>query len=488
VKIVRLRNPFPPYPPIPEGIEQRTWIGNLDYFRPFVEYVLNDLRESLAAAGAPADLLVSRETLNAQDGMIDLISIALAKTRAPTDTFWQEVTPERFSSDTVLAVFGAAVVNPRTAKLVDVAIRALANRARTELAESGRTGLPPSRPSKTPYVTAPKPPQKPPRAPREKKPKAEAPPRAPSAAPPRAPSAAPPRAPSAAPPRAPSEPRPSRPPSASFAASREDIPDTEEFYEAMEEQIAEASEEVAASAPFPTDEDAPPRPAPSDVRPARRRPPSAASVRDRLPRLRRMSEATLRAEREYFYSDMDGSLSERACPLDRRLWGFWEFRAGTRPSGYTLPASVLRTYKDDILLMAIPPGNLVQVFCKGALTEVFASSRTENALMIAARYANQWRGVLPDGSIARDAKRSRLRSAIYAAYYTTEGISEPVQIGEPITEVLERDPGARGRKLANPAPLSKYLPLSAGDVRAYPLAAPADRAGAVVIRIRNPRR
>jgi outer membrane biosynthesis protein TonB len=484
VKIVRLRNPFPPYPPIPDGFEQREWIKNLEYFRPFVEYVLNSLRESLVAAGAPADLLVSREALNAQDGMIDLISIALAKTRVPTDTFWQEVTPERFSADTILAVFGPAVINQKAAKEVDVAIRVVANRARTELAASGRTGLPPSRPSKAPYVTAPKAPPKPPRPPREKKPKV--------AAVPRAPSEPPPRAPSEPPPRAPSEPRPSRPPSASFAASREDLPDSDAFHEAMEEQIEEAAEEVAASfppsaAPFPTDDDAPPRPAPSDMRPTRRRPPSANRVREQLPRVRSLSEATLRSEREYFYSDRDGSLSERACPMDRRLSGFWEYRAGMRPSGYTLPATVLRTYKDDILLMVIPPGNLVQVFCKGALTEVFASSRTENALLIAARYANQWRGVLPDGSIARDAKRSRLKSTIYASYYTAAGISEPVQIGEPITEVLERDPGARGRKLANPAPLSRYLPLSVGDVRALPSTPPADRAGSVVIRIRNPR-
>jgi hypothetical protein len=476
VKIVRLRNPFPPYPPTPEGVEQREWIGNLEYFRPFVAYMLNVLHDDLAAAGVPPEKLVERATLNAQDGMIDLIAVALAKTRVPTDTFWQEVTPERFSADTILAVFGVSAVNKKAAKLVEATIRGFAQRVRQELAGSGRTGLPPSRPSKTAYVVAPREAPKAPKPPRAPKPKAE--------------KAPPPRVASEAPP---SPARPSRPPSASVAASREDIPDTDAFHEAMKEQIAEAAEEVAASAtppsaPFPTDEDAPPRPAPSDVRPARRRPPSAASVRDRLPRLRRMSEATLRAEREYFYSDMDGSLSERACPMSRRLSGFWEYRAGTRPSGYTLPATVLRTYKDDILLMVIPPGNLVQVFCKGALTEVFASSRTENALMIAARYANQWRGVLPDGSIARDSKRSRLNSTIYAAYYTSTGISEPTLIGERITEVLERDPSARGRKLANPAPLGRYLPLSAGDVRVLPSPPPADRAGSVVIRIRNPRR
>lgn len=184
---------------------------------------------------------------------------------------------------------------------------------------------------------------------------------------------------------------------------------------------------------------------------ARRRPVPPPFTGDDLPRIRRLSEATLRAEREYFYSDDDGSLSARGCPMERRLTGFWSYRAGIRPSGYAAPAALLRDYYGDILLLAIPPGNLVQVYVKGAMTEVFASSRTEDAMSIAARYANHWRGVLPDGSISRDAKRSRLTSAILAGYYTDDGVSDITQIAPPIVEVLERDPGARGRKLANPA-------------------------------------
>ena len=141
--------------------------------------------------------------------------------------------------------------------------------------------------------------------------------------------------------------------------------------------------------------------------------------------------------------------------MQRRLAGFWAYRSGIRPSGYVAPAAVLANYYGDILLLVIPPGNLVQVYVKGALTEVFAASRTEDALSIAARYANQWRGVLPDGSIAPDAKRSRLTSAILAGYYTAAGVSNISQIAAPIVTVLERDPGARGRKLANPARRSR---------------------------------
>lgn len=464
MKIVRLRpNPFPPYPPPPPEVAEGEWVSNLLYFRTWVAYILNSLHADLVDAKVPADVLVSRETLNAQDGMIDLISIALAKTRAPKDTFWTEVTPERFSADTLLAVFGAAAANKRAAKAIDATIRVFAQRIRQELAASGREGLPPSRPSKVPYVTATEAPKGPKasKAPREPKPRTPKPPKA-------------------------TPPRSARPPSASaMASSREDIPNTKAFREEMEEQIAEAAEEVVTPSPVA---DAPvsrrPRPI-SEPEPPPKRRPSAGSAQ--IPRVRALSEATLRAEREYFYSDRDGALSARGCPMERRLSGFWMYRAGTRPSGYTVPKKVLEQREDDILLMVIPPGNLVQVFTKGALTEVFASSRTENALNIAARYANQWRGVLPDGFIASDAKRSRLATGIYAAYYTRDGMSEMVQIGEPILEVLERDPSARGRKLANPAPLSRYLPPVETTLRSLPPRPSIDASGAVVIRIRNPR-
>jgi hypothetical protein len=469
VKIVR-RNPFPPYPSPPEGRDEGPWIDDLLYFRTWVAYILNSLHTDLTAAKVPAEVLVSRETLNAQDGMIDLIAIALAKTRAPKDTFWTEVTPERFSADTVLAVFGPAAANKRAAKEIDVTIRAFAHRIRQELAASGRTGLPPSRPSKVPYVTAQEAP-KPPRAPREPKPREPKPPKAPKVS------------------ERPAPARAGRPPSASLMASnREDIPETEVFYEEMEEQIAGAAEEIVTPETAPLPSARPPSasarpPSASALPPPPRRRPAGSS---QIPRVRELSEATLRAEREYFYSDRDGALSARGCPMERRLSNFWMYRAGMRPTGYTVPNTVLAEHKNDILLMVIPPGNLVQVFTKGALTEVFASSRTENALNIAARYSNHWRGVLPDGSIASDAKRSRLATGIYAAYYTRDGMSEMTQIGEPILEVLERDPSARGRKLANPAPLSHYLP-PVGAIRSLPTRPNIDTSGAVVIRIRNPR-
>lgn len=476
MKIVRIRNPFPPYPPTPEGVEQRKWISDLEYFRPFVAYVLNSLHDELVETKVPMDRLVSRETLNAQDGMIDLIATAMAKTRVPEDTFWEEVTPERFSSDTILAVFGVSAVNKRATKAIEKAIRDFVSRIRGELAEAGRTGLPVSRSASTPYVTVPDEPR-PPRPRKPQKPAKEAMP-----------------------------PRVSiRPPSASAVAAPEDIPDTPAFREDMEEQIAGAAEVIeeevaAASAPPPVDEDVPPSVRPPSARPPSARPPSAQaasprpapkrrppSAADQIPRIRRLSEATLRAEREYFYSDRDGTLTDRPCPMERRLEGFWEYRAGMRPPDYSALDVAHRQHLNDILLMVIPPGNLVQVYAKGVLTEVFASSREENALNIAARYANQWRGVLPDGTIAPDARRSRLTTRIYAAYYTRKGISQPVLIGEPITEVLVRDPGARGRKLANPAPLSRYLPVSSTTRPAPPAPRQEAGSGQVVVRIRNPR-
>ena len=435
MRTTRRRNPFPPFPPTPEGMEQRVWLAALEYFRPYVEYLLNSLREDLLTqAKVPADLVPSRAALNVDSGPIDMLAIALADTRVPSGEMWEKTTPEKYAFSAMGDLFGKAVVNKRAATLVEATTRALANRIRSELEASGRTGLPPSRPSKTPYFTAPKDAPKPPKPPKEPKPKP------------------PPQKPVS------ERPRPSRPPSAREVADIEDIPDTEDFREEMEEQIAQAAEVIedemaAASAPPPTDEDAP---APSRPRVPKRRPLSPS--RDQIPRIRRLSEATLRAEREYFYSDRDGSLSERPCPMNRRMAGFWGYRAGMRPTDYVVPKGLFKDYLNDIVLVVIPPGNLVQVFTKGVLTEVFASSREENALNVAARYANQWRGVLPDGTIANDSKRSRLRTAIFAAYYTRTGVSEPVQIGEPIVEVLERDPGARGRKLANPAPMRLFRP------------------------------
>jgi len=139
--------------------------------------------------------------------------------------------------------------------------------------------------------------------------------------------------------------------------------------------------------------------------------------------------------------------------------------------------------------MVIPPGNVVQVFTKGQVTEVFASSRTENALHIAARYANQWRGVNDDGDVMRDAKRSRLKTGIYAAYYTGKNtISDIVRLAEPIIEVMERDPEMSGRRVSNPAPRVRYAPVGSTrrtEMRTRDL---GGSTGPLIIRIRNPRR
>lgn len=206
-----------------------------------------------------------------------------------------------------------------------------------------------------------------------------------------------------------------------------------------------------------------------------------------IPRVKALSEATLRAEREYFYED-DDAVASRGCPQDRRMRGFWPYLAGMRPT-YRPPAATLVKHKDDILLMVIPPGNVVQVFTKGQVTEVFASSRTENALHIAARYANQWRGVNDDGDVMRDAKRSRLKTGVYAAYYTGKnGISDIVQLAEPILEVMERDPEMSGRRVSNPAPRARYAQVGStrrAEMRTRDL---GGSTGPLIIRIRNPRR
>ncbi len=531
-------NPFPPYPPRPDGLSDGEWAKALIYYRQWAALLVYELRDDLLAAKVPQSKVISRSDANQNAGVIDLITIALAQTMASGDRFWDTMPPSKYARETLNAFFGEARTSATANKKIDDAAKMLARRIRDDLVAVGRapaTGAPsaptapPPAPSKPVKEAKPRKPAKP-RAKKEKEPA----PRAPSARPPSgaAPSARPPSgaAPSARPPsgaapsaRPPSGAAPSaRPPSGaapsvpsarppSGAARRPPsggtIPDTDEFHEAMEEVIAEGVAALSPSgAPFPSDapflsdddlpyeeerayyfeEDAPryEEGAPSRGPRPSGRPPDLSSD---IPRVRELSEATLRAEREWFYDDKKASRYDRECPMTRRLKGFWSYRAGVRPP-LRPPAEVLKAHEDDILLMVLPFGNMVQVFAKGAITEVFASSREENALHIAARYSNQWRGVNPNGTIAKDAKRSRLNTGIYAAYYTADGISEPVLLGEPITEVLERDPGARGRKVANPAPLSRFLPRTRSTPRLLTLRDEVDAPYApTIIRIRNPR-
>ena len=55
MRTTRRRNPFPPFPPTPEGMEQRVWLAALEYFRPYVEYLLDlEPRSILPPAAEPA--------------------------------------------------------------------------------------------------------------------------------------------------------------------------------------------------------------------------------------------------------------------------------------------------------------------------------------------------------------------------------------------------------------------------------------------------
>jgi hypothetical protein len=515
VKIVRF-NPFPPYPPRPRSISEGEWVTALLHYRPLVEWRIKELRSDLLAAKVPPSKVPSVGDLVGRDaGFVDALSAAMAQTRVAGDKLWESVSPEAYVSTLLSSTFDGASGNKRAEKRLAAEVVFLASRIRDDLLGVGRVPVEARPPSERPASTRPastrpastrpasarpasEPPpsarpasEKPAKKPRtRKKPaKAEEPP--PSARPPsaRPPSA---RPPSARPPSASSRPPSVRrtPPSAS---SR--VPSEEE----MEESMVEAAEAILPSLPpppseeYPGFEDVPPFPEddyePSEEEAGRRtrpsgRPPSMSS--GQIPRIRSLSEATLRAEREWFYENKEASRMNRPCPMTRRLEGFWPYRAGMRPP-VRPPKDVLEKYEDDILLMVVPPNNVVQVFAKGALTEVFASSREENALSIAARYANQWRGVKRDGTVTRDAKRSRLNASIWAAYYIPNDknvladISEVVRLGGPITEVLERDMGARGRKLANPA-RGRSTPrrLMMRDEVDAPYAP-------TIIRIRNPR-
>jgi len=527
VKIVRY-NPFPPYPPTPESLQKWEWEDALRYYRPFVDWRIRELRDEMVEAGVAPSKLPSVASLSSYDsGLVDTLATALADTRVPSSKFWAAVSPERYVREILANSFGGAKGNKAAEKLLKDEVRILSKRFRDEIIAAGRVPVPPSAsalvvvaPSKEKLRPARRKKEEPATvarsAPRmRKRPPSDTPPRAPSA-PSKAPSARPPSgAVVAAPSKAPSaRPPSSRPPSGRSVGPSEDTP---EFRAAMEDLMVDAAAAIAPSdAPPPlededyftyegmfegdeefpyVDEDElprfdegaagkrrpPPPPPPSDRRAPP--PPSAPSGRGpsgrlpELPRLRELSEATLRAEREWFYEDKRASRDQRACPMTRRLAGFWGYRAGIRPP-YRPPPEILQAHEDDILLLVTPGSSMVQVFTKGALTEVFASSREEHALNIGARYANQWRGVNPNGSILRDAKRSRLGSGIYAAYYTDNGVSEPVLLAAPIAEVLERDVAMRGRKLANPRSTPRRLMMREEvDAPRY----------STIIRIRNPR-
>jgi len=440
---LRLRNPFPPYPAIPEGISQVRWLAAIDGYRPFVAYVLRSLRSDLLTAKVPEDKLPPSAKL---EEVTDTVTVSLARIENKADPFWDTVSPEQYALDTVSALFPEASVSPRAKGEIESTMRFLADRASDDLKAAGRTPVSPTQ------VVAP------PAAPAAtKKPKRVA-------------------------------------PVAAEVTPPEKLRVTPEVRADIEEQIENAAEALAPPAE--------PAPAPAKRRPppARREAPARASRasgrasgRDAaqsteppslrvegIPRVKALSEATLRAEREYFYAD-DDAVGRRGCPQTRRMEGFWPYLAGIRPT-YRPPAATLVKHKDDILLMVIPPGNVVQVFTKGQVTEVFASSRTENALHIAARYANQWRGVTDEGDVMRDAKRSRLKTGIYAAYYTGKNtISDVVRLAEPILEVMERDPEMSGRRVSNPARGStrRALPRSRSL---------GNEAAPLIIRIRNPRR
>jgi hypothetical protein len=465
---LRIRNPYPPYPPAPEGVPNAYWTADLASYQTVVRYLLNSLRDDLVRAKVPEETLPSSSAiLNATDN----ITLSLARVKGKTEPFWSTVSPEQFADDALRVIFPSVEGNKRAQREIEHTARLLADNIRDGLVAAGRTPVEPSRVVPAPAVAEEAP------APKSRKPKRAA-------------------------------------PAVAEVPPPEKLKVTPEVRAEIEEQIEAVAETLVPPAEPPAAEASPQKPAKRRPPPARRASAGRASGRrasgrmrdvdedaeppslrvEGIPRVKALSEATLRAEREYFYED-DDAVASRGCPQDRRMRGFWPYLAGMRPT-YRPPAATLVKHKDDILLMVIPPGNVVQVFTKGQVTEVFASSRTENALHIAARYANQWRGVNDDGDVLRDAKRSRLKTGIYAAYYTGKGaISDIVQLAEPVLEVMERDPEMSGRRVSNPAPRgglpeprAGYAPVGStrrSEMRTRDL---GRSSGSLIIRIRNPRR
>jgi hypothetical protein len=52
---LRIRNPYPPYPPAPEGVPNAYWTADLASYQTVVRYLLNSLRDDLVRAKVPEE-------------------------------------------------------------------------------------------------------------------------------------------------------------------------------------------------------------------------------------------------------------------------------------------------------------------------------------------------------------------------------------------------------------------------------------------------
>ena len=118
-----------------------------------------------------------------------------------------------------------------------------------------------------------------------------------------------------------------------------------------------------------------------------------------------------------------------------RLGHYADYLSPVRRRDVQPPMKMLGQTREDVLLYALKDGT-TQVWMKGAMTVTFEPSPKVPSYKIAHRYANKWRGLKPSGGVDPDAKKSRLRTAVYLA---SEGKSTLKQVEKPIALVERKE-------------------------------------------------
>ena len=155
---LRIRNPYPPYPPAPEGVPNVYWTADLASYQPVVKYLLNSLREDLISAKVPEETLPSKATVVTA---ADNIALSLARVKGKTEPFWSTVSPEQFADDALRVIFPSVEGNKRAQGEIEHTARLLADNIRDGLVAAGRTPVEPTKvvPTEPAAQATPKPPK-----------------------------------------------------------------------------------------------------------------------------------------------------------------------------------------------------------------------------------------------------------------------------------------------------------------------------------------
>jgi hypothetical protein len=136
-------------------------------------------------------------------------------------------------------------------------------------------------------------------------------------------------------------------------------------------------------------------------------------------------------EEEEEYSPPETRSHDRTAAYHDRMGKYRDHESSTRRTDIRPPAEALSKARADILLYALEDGT-TQVWTKGSITVTLEPSVHLASYTIAHRYANKWRGINPSGGVREDAKKRRLKTAVYLL---SEGKKTPKQIEAPVVRI-----------------------------------------------------